>query len=219
MWQRTIILKSEQVAEDMRSVLVRPIHWVPHKAGQHYELRIPGSLMSRKYSVVSSPNRTGVLEFGIQLIKNGVLSPKLWQMKEGGEIEIQGPLGESFVWEPSLGGPLILIGAGSGITPLLCMYDAYMESNPERECIFIMSAKNERNIMRYDKLRDSLVTRFTEREKRVNKEFLEQVTDTVSSKNAARCYVCGPDGFIDSVVDYLLELDFPASNIRSERFI
>ena len=218
MWQKATLLRTEQAADDMLSLVVKPVEWRAHKAGQHYEMRIPGSEISRSYSIVSSPSRTGEIEFGVQFIKNGVLSPRVWEMKEGDELEIQGPWGESFVWEPAMGGPLVLIGAGSGITPLLCIHAAYKEAKPEGECYFVMSAKNEQKIMFYESMHDSLITRFTEREKRIDMSFLESAVGKACGMTTL-CYVCGPDGFIDSVVDDLLDLGFPSFGIRSERFI
>jgi len=215
-WQRASIIKTEQAADDIRSVLLRPEIWIPHRAGQHYDLRIPGTEISRKYSVVSSPNRIGELEFGIQLIEGGVISPKIWEMKIGDELEIQGPWGESFVWEPSMGGPIVLIGAGSGITPLLSIHDAYREKHKAGECYFLMSAKNEKKIMHFEKIRNSLITRFTERDGRIDRAFLRS---SVSPRPETLCYVCGPDSFIDDIVDLLIELGFPEKGIKSERFI
>jgi glycine betaine catabolism B len=216
MWRMAQIVSTEMAAEDIRAVLVRPSAWMPHKAGQHYELRLPGTDISRKYSVVSPPSRSGVLEFGIQLIANGELSPRVWDMKVGDELEIRGPLGESFVWDESVGGPLLLIGAGSGITPLLSIFDTYREWKQGGACSFVMSAKNEKRIMGYEKLKTELKTRFTEREPRIDKGFLAEV---IAHTTFARVYVCGPDDFIDSIVDYLLELGIAPATIRSERFI
>jgi len=215
MWQRAKIVGSEQAAEDIKSIVVRPEHWTPHKAGQHYELRMPGSEFMRKYSVVSSPSRGRELEFGVQLIPGGVLSPKLWAADIDDEIEIQGPWGESFIWEPRMSGPLVLLGAGSGITPLLSICDAYHDAGGN-DCTFIMSAKNERRVMRYESLRDSLVTRFTEQDGRISEVFLKEYTKPTP---ATLCYICGPDGFIDDMVDFLIELGFPEVGIKSERFI
>ncbi len=218
-WQKARIIENSLAAEDMRSIVVAPKQWIAHKAGQHYEVRIAGTDISRKYSVASSPLRRGVLEFGVQYIPNGLVSPKLWALKPGDEIEIRGPWGESFIWEPALSGPLVLLGAGSGITPLLCIYDSYRAAYPDHMPAFIMSAKNEHRIMHYEKYKNNFTTRLTAREGRIDKNFLAETIGTVARDSHTRCYVCGPEGFIDAMVDDLLDLGFQEAGIRSEKFI
>jgi ferredoxin-NADP reductase len=148
----------------------------------------------------------------------GLLSPQLWKLSEGSEVEISGPWGQSFVWESSIHGPIVLIGAGSGITPLLSMYAAYTHACPEGKVVFIMSATSPSHIMHYDTLKDRLVTRLTESAGRIDAVFLERHTGPLASCEGVRVYVCGPDGFIDDIVDMLIELGFPPLCIRSERF-
>jgi ferredoxin-NADP reductase len=217
-WHRARVLKTTQAADDMLSLVVEPAVWKPFKAGQHYEIRLPDTRVSREYSIVSAPHEEGRLEFGIQLMPGGLLSPQLWKLSEGSEVEISGPWGQSFVWESSMRGPMVLIGAGSGITPLLSMYAAYTHACPDEKAVFIMSAKSSPRIMHYDKLKDGLVTRQTATEGRVDTAFLERHTGLFASREGVRMYVCGPDGFIDDIVDMLIELGFPPLCIRSERF-
>src|SRR6185369_1184098 len=124
-WQSAKVLKITQGSSKMMSIVVEPEKFTVFKSGQHYELRIKGTEISRKYSIVSTPHEDNYLEFGVQLIENGVLSPKLWALEVGEEIEIRGPWGESFTWDSSNSSPIILLGAGSGITPLLSIYNSF----------------------------------------------------------------------------------------------
>jgi ferredoxin-NADP reductase len=219
-WQKAKIIKTTQASADMKSIIVEPITYYKFRAGQHYELRLPENDISRKYSIVSGINtEKNYIEFGIQLISNGVLSPKLWNLKEEDEIEIRGPLGESFVWDPSISGPIILIGAGSGITPLLSIYNSYTKEYPQGKCIFIMSAKDSSRIMNYSSLKDILITRFSTIEGRINLEFLKKNIGELAQDKKTVCYICGPDNFIDDMVDNVLELGVPEDNVKSERFI
>ena len=227
-WQKAKIVKTEQATADMKSVIVEPEKFLEFKPGQHCEICLPGENVIRKYSIVSGlPALAGInekkfLEFGIQLISNGALSPKLWELKVGDEMEIRGPIGSSFVWESTNTAPLILIGAGSGITPLLSIYDSYKWKHPrdhKRECVFIMSAKDSGRIMHYEKLKDILITRFTAKEGRIDLEFLKKNIGNLANNPDTACYVSGPDNFVDDMVDYVLELGFKEDNIRSERFI
>lgn len=216
-WQKVKVIHKNQVSEDMLSLIVEPQTLIKHRAGQHYQLRMIGQELDRCYSVVSSPLEENILEFGIQLIPSGAISPKLWDIQEGEVFEIKGPLGEGFVWEEGMVEPVVLVGAGSGITPLLSIYRYYSQVHPNKPIKFIMSAKSSAKVMYYEQLKNNLIARFTSTQGRIDKEFLKQsIGDDIKN---ARIYVCGPIEFIDDMVDYLLELGANGDLIKSERFI
>lgn len=204
-------------SDDMLSLTLKPEHWEPHKAGQCYEIRIPNAKLMRKYSVVSSPHRTGELELGVQLLSYGAVSPEMWKLKEGGTLDIRGPFG-TFTWEPSTPGPLILIGGGSGVTPLISIYDHAKKLRPKGKNIFIISAKHAGRVMHYEKLKKDVITRFTATDGRVDKAFLRKHIGKFASDPQAKCYVCGPEGFASDTVDILLEMGFPDPAIMFEGF-
>ena len=84
---------------------------------------------------------------------------------------------------------------------------------------FIMSAKDSSRIMNYDSLKDILVTRFTTTEGRIDFDFLKKHTNELTSDKDTLFFICGPDNFIDDMVDTVLELGVAEKNIKSERFI
>ena len=54
----------------------------------------------------------------VERLEDGEVSPYLVdELRPGDELELRGPIGGYFLWEESLGGPLVLIGGGSGIVP------------------------------------------------------------------------------------------------------
>ncbi|MEN9560920.1 MAG: hypothetical protein RIQ56_193 [Candidatus Parcubacteria bacterium] len=163
-----------------------------------------------------APSRSGELEFAVQLIPEGVLSPKLWRLEKGEMLELYGPLGTNFVWEASMGEGVVLLGAGSGITPLLSICMAHRETYGDTACSFIMSAKSPEKLAYMKSIRDVVQARFTQSDGRIDREFLEARLAGVSRNSL--CFVCGPDGFIDAMVDMLLDLGFGEDCIRSERF-
>lgn len=219
-WIKAKIVKVSQTASDMKSIVIDPEIKFEFKPGQHFELCIPGTNVIRKYSIVSSMYQDDkALEFGIQLIPNGALSTKIWDLKEGDDLEIRGPLGRSFVWDASFAGPIVLIGAGSGITPLLSIYDSFRHDYPNTDCVFIMSAKDASRIMKYESIKDYIQTRFTSTEGRIDAEFLKKHIGNLSENKNTVCYICGPDNFIDDVVDLVSEIGIDDNNIKSERFI
>ena len=62
------------------------------------------------------------MELGIERIPDGEVSPYFHDvLVEGDNVEVRGPIGGYFVWEPGMGGPLLLVGGGSGVVPLMAM--------------------------------------------------------------------------------------------------
>lgn len=218
-WRPARVVSNGPGCEDMVSLLLEPEEPLPHRAGQHYELRLPGSELSRKYSVVSPPEDVNRLEFGVQLLPRGMVSPRLAAARPGDRIELRGPLGEAFVWAPECGSSLILLGGGAGITPLLSIYEHFIRCFPDGGKVFLMSAKAPQRIYRYERCRDWLTTRFTDGEPRLTRDDLASFIGDLLHDPAASARICGPSGFIDVMVDNLIELDFPETKIRSEAFV
>lgn len=225
-WRRATVVSVEPAAIDMVALAIRPLEPTPHRAGQHYELRFPGEELMRNYSIVSSPRTAELLEFGVKVLPTGMLSRRLAAAVAGDEIEIRGPLGQAFVWTPEMGAPLVLIGAGAGITPLLSMYDLFAGTppgeapiSPGERPLFLVSAKSADRIFRYERYRHVMTTRFTATAGRLDATSIAAFCAPVLDATGAGFRVCGPGGFITTVVDTLLYLGFDESRVRSEAFV
>ena len=98
--------------------------WPGHRAGQHVDVRLTaedGYQAQRSYSIASAPDGTRV-ELTVERIDDGEVSPYLTEeLRAGDQIELRGPIGGYFVWEPEAGGPLLLVAGGSGVVPLMAM--------------------------------------------------------------------------------------------------
>jgi hypothetical protein len=79
---------------------------------------LPGAA---EYSIASAPTRSS-LAITIERLDDGEVSPYLTDaLGVGDRLELRGPIGGYFVWEPPMGGPLFLVAGGSGIVPLMAM--------------------------------------------------------------------------------------------------
>ena len=98
---------------------------MPHQAGQHYDVRLTapdGYQAQRSYSIASSPEQKGEIELTVERLEEGEVSTYLHDVLiVGDQVELRGPIGGYFVWEASMGGPLLLVAGGSGIVPLMAM--------------------------------------------------------------------------------------------------
>jgi ferredoxin/flavodoxin---NADP+ reductase len=88
-----------------------------------------GKTLARPYSVASSPSEVRVLEFYINLVKEGKLTPSLWQSDaiEGlmshdarTKASISGPSGQ-FVLDSGDTRDLVFIASGTGLAPFVSM--------------------------------------------------------------------------------------------------
>jgi ferredoxin-NADP reductase len=116
---------AERVEETPRTdTLVLDVDgWSGHRAGQHVDVRLTsddGYQAERSYSIASAPNAQ--LQITVEKIDDGEVSPYLIdELGPGDVFEIRGPIGGWFAWVPADGGPLLLVGGGSGVVPLRSM--------------------------------------------------------------------------------------------------
>ena len=106
---------------DVRSLVLEAPAWPGHRAGQHVDIRLTaedGYQAQRSYSIASAPE-DAALVLTVERLDDGEVSPYLVdELRPGDELELRGPVGGFFVWEESFGGPLLLVGGGSGVVPL-----------------------------------------------------------------------------------------------------
>ena len=120
---RTVTVR-EVVAETPRAVtLVLDVpDWPGHRAGQHADVRLTaddGYQAERSYSIASAPE-LDALELTVELVDEGEVSPYfVEEVRAGDQFELRGPIGGHFSWSVDEGGPLALIGGGSGLVPHL----------------------------------------------------------------------------------------------------
>src|SRR5918996_289238 len=98
--------------------------WPGHRPGQHVDVRLTaddGYQAQRSYSIASDADGVRV-ELTVERLEDGEVSQYLAEeLRPGDQIELRGPVGGYFVWEPAQGGPLLLVGGGSGVAPLMAM--------------------------------------------------------------------------------------------------
>ena len=98
--------------------------WRGFRAGQHVDVRLTapdGYQAERSYSIGSAPEAPEI-ELIVERLDKGEVSPFFHEIVEPGDtIELRGPIGGHFTWGRRDGGPLLLVGGGSGVVPLLSM--------------------------------------------------------------------------------------------------
>ncbi len=77
----------------------------------------PPAAMRRSYSIASPPRGTPEIEIAVTLVEGGAGSTWLHRMEIGQTLLVQGPQG-FFVRGKGVGKPALLVGTGTGVTPL-----------------------------------------------------------------------------------------------------
>ena len=207
-----------------------------HRPGQHYDVRLTapdGYRTERSYSVASEPERAGEIDLTVERIEGGEVSPYLHDVVVPGDrIEVRGPIGGYFVWDVSLGGPLLLVGGGSGVVPLMAMLRHRAARQSQVPVRLLYSARSADDIIyraELEKLASGdgnvkvafTFTRhappgWTGYRRRIDAEMLSEVVQPLGT--GVRSYVCGPTLLVESVSSALVAMELPAGRIRTERF-
>lgn len=207
------------------------------QAGQHVDVRLTapdGYRAMRSYSIASAPEDSTRLELAIEYLENGEVSQFFHEVVAVGDaIELRGPLGGYFIWKASDGGPLLLVGGGSGVVPLMSMIRhrrLVMSSVP---IVLLFSARTSNDVLYRDELieldgkRDgfSLILTLT-RDRPVRAGDYGRRTDAGmmaevlarSPSRPAQVFVCGSNAFVDAAADGAVAAGVPAAIVRTERY-
>ena len=207
------------------------------RAGQHVDLRLTapdGYQAMRSYSIASAPGDSETIELAIDLLNSGEVSPFFHEVAAvGDEIELRGPLGGHFVWGPDDGGPLLLLGGGSGLVPLMSMVRAGQQSATRVPTALVLSARGWENALYRDELiafsdagtdfsvtfaltRDS-AKRPKDYARRIDEAMLREVLSQLPELPRF-VFVCGSNAFVNGATDAALAVGIAASSVRTERY-
>jgi len=216
-----------------RSIVLDVPDWPGHRAGQHVDVRLTaedGYQAQRSYSIASAPG-DGTVVLTVELLEDGEVSPYLVEeLRPGDELELRGPVGGYFVWEESLGGPVLLIAGGSGVVPFRSVVRHHAEIDSGVPLRLLYSARSLEDVLYRDELERSAASgvdvRFTLTRAwpegwqgyrgRIDGELLGEVAWPPDEQPLV--YVCGPTAFVETAATALVELGHDAARIRTERF-
>jgi len=217
------------------SLLLDVPGWEGHLPGQHVDVRLTaedGYQAERSYSIASAPDG-GRVELAVERIDDGEVSPYLaGEVRAGDQFELRGPIGGYFVWQPGLGGPLLLVAGGSGVVPLMAMLrhrSATGSSTPARLLYSSRSFEDviyRRELERLVAAGDGVaVTHTLTRAQPPGWEGYDRRIDAAMLKEVGwppgerpLVYVCGPTRLVEAVADDLVALGHDPDLVRTERF-
>jgi ferredoxin-NADP reductase len=235
-WQLgEVVAKRAETARAVSLSIAVP-NWPGHLAGQHVDVRLTaedGYQAQRSYSIASPPEEHDLVTLTVERLEDGEVSPYLVdELRVGDQLELRGPIGGYFVWQASMGGPLLLVAGGSGIVPLMAMIrhrQAVGSTVPTR---LLASSRTYEEVIYRDEL-DQLarsdaglevihtLTRsqpvgWTGYRRRIDQDLLREVA--WSSDEHPLAFVCGPTQLVETVAAYLLTLRYDPARVKTERF-
>ncbi|MBT8162391.1 ferredoxin reductase [Arthrobacter sp. GN70] len=218
-----------------RTIRLRVDGLAGHLAGQHIDIRLTaedGYTAVRSYSVASA-DTDGHLEITVDELHEGEVSPYLVRdLEVGDKLEIRGPVGGWFVWQPGNMNRVQLIGGGSGVVPLMSMIRAHQASGNEAPFRLLYSLKSPESSLYRDELRrlgresaklmiDYVYTRSTPEgwpagPARLTSEAL--LGKIFPPEENPDVFVCGQTVFVETVADWLVTAGYSSESIKTERF-
>lgn len=207
--------------------------WPGHLAGQHVDLRLTsedGYQAQRSYSIASAAGRPDRLELTIEEVSGGEVSPFLVnEFSLGDALELRGPIGGYFTWEPNSDRPLMLIGGGSGVVPLVSMLRTRAAAGARSPATLLYSAKRIEDLIYRSELEQTTdgyalvptLTRaapagWTGETRRIDRAMLERHMPLPSANPLI--FVCGPTRFVETAAELLVGMGHLEASIKTERF-
>ena len=212
------------------------------KAGQFVNLSFEynGENLRRAYSIASNPEKnSNEIKLCIKLVENGHLTPRLFEKKEGDEINIKAPLG-IFTLDKATKDKLVFIGTGTGIAPLRSMIldelskqNKVLEKDSEegvavtKEIVLIFGVRYENEILykeEFEKLaNDNPNFKYVQVISKPSDEWegrkghVQENFDVIDVNNS-NVFICGLPAMFDGTKDKLINMGMDEKSIFHEVF-
>jgi ferredoxin-NADP reductase len=230
-WQTAAVTSVTRETASVVTIELDPPDWPGHRAGQHLEVRLTaddGCQAEREYSIASAPGEP--LAITVERLEHGEVSPHLTgELRAGDELELRGPIGGYFVWEPGDGGPLMLVAGGSGVVPLRSILRHRRRTGSDVPARLLYSARTLPDVIYHAELDQDhdgvqvsyTLTRgqppgWTGYTGRINQALPAEAAWAAGANPLA--YICGPTSFVETAATGLVGLGYPPERVKTERF-
>ena len=240
-WQTATVGPVTDETPRVRTLRLEVPDWPGHRAGQHVDIRLTaddGYRAERAYSIASAPGEP--LAITVERLDDGEVSPYLTEeARTGDQLEVRGPIGGYFVWEPGSGadsgsgsgsgGPLLLAAGGSGVVPLRAIVRERSRAGSPVPVRLLYSSRSWEDVIYSSEFGlppggVEVIYTLTRSQPRMWQGYARRVDDTMLAEVAwpaserPLAYVCGPTSFVESVAAGLVKLGYPAGQVKTERF-
>ncbi|MEU6271012.1 ferredoxin reductase [Streptomyces populi] len=199
--------------------------WAGHLPGQHLMLRLTaedGYVAQRHYSIASAPDDTGHIELTLDHVDGGEVSGWFHTVaRPGDSVEVRGPNSGFFAWPGDR--PALLVGAGSGVVPLMSMLRHHRARTLGVPLRLLVSARSPEELIyarEYGEETTAVFTRSAPDGVPVGRMTAAHVAPLLAEQPPGgwEAYICGSNGFAEHASRLLVEAGQPVDRIRIERF-
>lgn len=232
-WMASHIVSRRQLTPQCVELTLRkPKAWKGHLAGQHIRLSLylNGRRVERFYSLTNAPSENAnFLRVAVQLLDGGLMSTHLLHNAQVGErIDVSAPTGNFHLPESLLGDDLLMLSAGSGITPILSMLKQVHSSAPQTKVCHLHYAPSPRLLI-YAKELEAF--RNTWPSYQLHLSFTREAQPNFSQQRWSaqqqhrecpdwqqrQTWACGPDAWLQELEDHWSQAG-QAHRLHTERF-
>ena len=230
-----------QLTHDMRLLEVQLERPIKFWAGQFVELGVPGKPgegeqagVTRSYSMASTLSTPTTLQFIIRKYPDGAFSSLIdTTLQPGTALTLKGPFGTCFRRE-GRPGPMILVGGGSGMSPLWAILKDHIESGEQRPIRFFYGARTRKDLFFLDEFAavSKQLTNFEfipvlsqataedawAGETGFVHEAVERIVRQQGLQGELDAYTCGPPPMIDAVLPVLQRLGVALDHTYVDKF-
>jgi ferredoxin-NADP reductase len=236
-WQKATIIGIVRQTPRVTSFFFKPSLPLAYLPGQHVDVRLSapdGYQAQRSYSIASTPESGETIELAIERLDDGEVSTFFHDVATiGDEIELRGPIGGHFIWTVEDGGPLLLIGGGSGVVPLVSMTRHRAAQNSSAPVLLLYSARAWDELIFREGLLAlkqegngfDLALTLTREHAAHNADYDRRIDPAMVAELLPRMplfprqvFVCGSNAFVTTATDALTAADVPAGIVRTERY-
>ena len=236
-WQSCIIEQIIQQTPSIKSFFLRLSKPFAHIAGQHVDVRLTapdGYSAMRSYSIASATKSSPIVELAIERLPDGEVSSFFHDVAAiGDEIELRGPLGGHFLWPEPAVDAILLIGAGSGLAPLMAMIRQRRAVSPAVPTALLLSARTAEDVLFSKDLHSieiidaafvlalaitrEIPIRPSDFGRRIDGLMVQEVVARLH-RRPTQIFVCGSNGFVNIATDGALVAGLDPSIIKTERY-
>jgi propane monooxygenase reductase component len=232
------ITAKTNLTHDIRAIEINLEAPMKFWAGQYVDITVrtkDGEEITRAFSMANTPDQAQKLRFIIKKYPNGKFSNELdiGGIEIGANVTVRGPFGSCFRREGRTG-PIVLVAAGSGMSPIWSILHDHIASGEARPVYFFYGARTRADLFYLDDIAAITAAypdvRFipvlshadTDPDWHGATGFVHQVVQSelkrLGIEGDADAYACGPPPMIDALQPVLFMQDFDPERTFFDKF-
>lgn len=228
------LVEIRELTHDIRCVTWEVGTPVRYRAGQYFNVLWPGAPGPRSYSFSSAPDHerglTRLSAF-IRRVPGGAFTERLF-IEDLHDLPFEIDASHGGFWLREGTGPILLVGGGSGLSPLMSLLEDAANRGVQRDAILLFGARAERDLYCLGELaaiagrwRGHFEFRPVLSDERVEgrlhglvTEQIPQAVPTLGGAGGIQGYLCGPPPMIDAGVAAMTAQGIPLGDIHYDKF-